>query len=139
VEDDAAGQRSWLLNYQVREQAGLEFYFIIMAADAPAGTLRLYDFQEDSFSWGSWIVMPGAPRRVAHQSVALVYELGCGVLGFPQSHFEVRKANRSVCRFHQKYGAAITDEDELQYFFKITAENALKSKSGETVESLNLP
>lgn len=44
-------------------------------------------------------------------------EFGFYGLGFEKSHFDVRKGNDKVIAFHQRFGAKIVDEDELDYFF----------------------
>jgi len=117
-------QQEWLRNYKVKEQNGQEFYFIITGKDeAPLGTVRLYDFQNDSFCWGSWIVLPEAPRTTAVESALLVYECAFYKLGFLRSHFDVRKANERVLAFHRRFGASEVGEDEDNVFFNFSRED----------------
>jgi RimJ/RimL family protein N-acetyltransferase len=127
VTNDVAAQRAWLEAYAQRETEGAEFYFIILHEGAAVGTLRLYDARDDSFQWGSWVIQRGTAPRVALRSVALVYDLGFRSLGFAHSHFETRRDNLSVKRFHLRCGAEITGEDEHHYFYRISREEALKS------------
>ncbi|WP_164102726.1 GNAT family N-acetyltransferase [Candidatus Laterigemmans baculatus] len=119
VSNDLAAQESWIREYKRRESQSTEFYFIIRKSDEPTGTVRIYDFREDSFCWGSWIIKPGASPRVSIASVQLVYKIGFQALGFAQSHFEVRKQNSSVNRFHLKMGAVRVGEDVDSYFYSI--------------------
>jgi hypothetical protein len=125
VSHDLAAQESWLTGSMQRSCIGAEFYFIILHQSKPVGTVRLYDFNQDSFCWGSWIIVPGTPMRVALQSAAGVYEIGHHVLGFPRAHFEVRKDNASVSRFHRRMGAVLISEDACSYHYSIEAKDAL--------------
>ena len=112
-------QLRWMRSYASREAAGLEAYFLVEVHRQPHGCLRLYDYRpaEDSFCWGSWIIRPGAPASTAYQSAILAYDLAFGHLGFARSHFDVRQANGSVWKFHEKMGARLTGEDALNRFY----------------------
>lgn len=112
------GQRQWLAAYKERERQGLEYYYIIESKQrVPCGTMRLYDFREDSFMWGSWIIRPGSPARVSVESLLVMYRHGFEDLGFPESRFEVRKDNARVVAFHHRFGAKLLGEDDRTYFF----------------------
>jgi RimJ/RimL family protein N-acetyltransferase len=118
VTNDLQAQRDWLAKYKVREQARQEYYFIIEShALEPLGVVRLYDFQGDSFCWGSWILKPGAPALAAIESALAVYETAFYALGFQRSHFEVRKGNSKVMDFHLRFGAVVVHEDDLEHHF----------------------
>ena len=127
VEDDLAKQEEWLRRYKRREAEGTEYYFVIEApTGTPCGTVRLYDFRGESFSWGSWIVRPGSPTTAALESALLVYDHGFGPLGFTRSHFEVRKENARVVAFHQRFGARVVSEDAHNFYFDFTADDYAK-------------
>ena len=65
-------QRAWIERYKQREEHGAEIYFIIERKDErPCGTVRLYDFTDDSFTWGSWILDETKPPKAALESVLL--------------------------------------------------------------------
>jgi RimJ/RimL family protein N-acetyltransferase len=101
-----------------------QYYCIVEDKNANAvGTVRLYDFQGDSFCWGSWILLPEAPRKAAIESALMVYEFGFYKLGFLRSHFDVRKQNTRVIDFHQRLGAKIVRESALDYFFSYSRED----------------
>ncbi|MBY0525320.1 MAG: GNAT family N-acetyltransferase [Gemmataceae bacterium] len=120
VSNDLQHQIEWLASYKERERQLSEYYFIIENnAGQAIGTVRLYDFQGDSFSWGSWIMKQGLPPHFAIESAMLVYEFAFGKLGFVRSHFDVRRENLSVIRFHKRFGAEQTREDALNYYFQI--------------------
>jgi len=111
-------QKEWIRNYKQREEEKKEFYFVIESKDEEKlGLVRMYDFQGDSFCWGSWLIKEDAPKTTAIESALQIYEFGFYKLGFQKSHFDVRKGNDKVIAFHQRFGAKIVDEDELDYFF----------------------
>lgn len=114
-------QKEWIKNYKQREENKKEFYFVIESKDKEKlGLVRMYDFQDDSFCWGSWLIKEDAPKTAAIESALQIYEFGFYNLGFEKSHFDVRKGNDKVVAFHQRFGAKIIDEDELDYFFNFT-------------------
>ncbi|WP_205352327.1 GNAT family N-acetyltransferase [Vibrio cholerae] len=131
VANDINAQREWIKNYKNKESQKIEFYFIIERNDGvPCGTVRIYDFKNDSFSWGSWILNDSKPRYAAVESAFLIYEFGFEKLGFKKSHFEVVKGNDKVSDFHLKFGAQQVDEDSDNYYYEISksvvAENKIK-------------
>ncbi|TLT05402.1 GNAT family N-acetyltransferase [Aliarcobacter cibarius] len=111
-------QKEWIKNYKRREEEKKEFYFVIESKDEKKlGLVRMYDFQDESFCWGSWLIKEEAPKTTAIESALQIYEFGFYSLGFEKSHFDVRKGNDKVIAFHHRFGAKIVDEDELDYFF----------------------
>ena len=117
----ANAQREWVIAYKVREAANLEFYFVICTLlGQPCGAVRLYDFSDRSFCWGSWILDGQKSRYSAIESALLVYEAGFGRLGFQQSHFDVRRENVKVISFHKKMGARETRQDDQNVYFEIS-------------------
>jgi RimJ/RimL family protein N-acetyltransferase len=111
-------QKEWIKNYKQRENEQKEFYFLIESKnEEKLGLVRMYDFQADSFCWGSWLIKEDAPKSTAIESALQIYEFGFYKLGFEKSHFDVRKGNDKVIAFHQRFGANIVDKDELDYFF----------------------
>ena len=122
-------QKEWIKNYKQREEEKKEFYFVIESKDKrKLGLVRMYDFQDDSFCWGSWLIKEDAPKTTAIESALQIYEFGFYNLGFEKSHFDVRKGNDKVIAFHQRFGAKIVDEDELDYFFNFEKSDYEKMK-----------
>jgi RimJ/RimL family protein N-acetyltransferase len=119
---DVGAQLKWLEGYKVREMAGEEYYFVIVNDGADHGVVRMYDFRElegrRSFCWGSWIIPRPKVPGLATYSALLVYEVGFGALGFDQCHFDVRRGNTGVIRFHEAAGAHRVGEDEVDLFFR---------------------
>ncbi|MDD3591552.1 MAG: GNAT family N-acetyltransferase [Sulfurovum sp.] len=111
-------QKEWIKNYKKREKEGQEFYFVIESKnEEKLGLVRVYDFKDGSFCWGSWLIKEDAPKTTAIESALQIYEFGFYNLGFQKSHFDVRKGNDKVIAFHKRFGAKIVDKDELDYFF----------------------
>mgnify|MGYP001809647060 CR=1 FL=1 len=124
VKNDVEAQQQWIAEYKKRETAEKEFYFIIESREGePLGTIRLYDFRGGSFCWGSWILKHEAPPYAALESVLSIYEIAIKQLGFLQSHTDVRKGNTAVQNFLLQFGAEITGEDDINTYFRMTAES----------------
>lgn len=122
---DLDAQVAWMRAYALRHSAGNEAYFIIEANGVPQGSLRLYDYRsaDDSYCWGSWIIRPGAPAATAFGSLILAYDLAFGALRFAKARFEVRQANVSVWKFHEKLGVKMVREDHLTRYYEYPAED----------------
>ncbi|WP_051237326.1 GNAT family N-acetyltransferase [Ottowia thiooxydans] len=129
-------QRQWLARYAADES---QAYFVIEAlrdVGQPAasdssprsllGTVRLYDAQDDSFCWGSWMLVPGAPPFAAIESALMVYRYALD-LGFRAAHFEVQQGNFAVCRFHENFGAVRVGEEAGQIQYTLNHERMLES------------
>jgi RimJ/RimL family protein N-acetyltransferase len=113
-------QIEWLQNYSKSDD---QVYFIITNVNNELfGTVRLYDSQGESFCWGSWILKTGVPQSSAIESALMVYSFAIDHLGFRQAHFDVRKGNETVWRFHERFGAVKVRETELDYEFQIGSE-----------------
>ncbi|ATH13101.1 hypothetical protein CHL79_12085 [Delftia acidovorans] len=110
-------QRNWLENYSINEG---QAYFIIENDGEAIGTVRLYDAKGKSFCWGSWIIKNGSPSHAAIESALMVYAFSTDSLEFTASHFDVRKDNEHVVRFHERFGAKRTGETREDYLFSIS-------------------
>jgi RimJ/RimL family protein N-acetyltransferase len=116
---DVQKQIAWLANYAKDPS---QIYFIIQdKAGAPVGTVRLYDQRNDSFCWGSWILKAGTPSSYSVESALIIYHYA-RELGFTRSHFDVRKENASVWKFHERFGAKRIEETDIDYFYNIDAD-----------------
>lgn len=125
VSGELAEQQAWLDRYA---QADDQAYFIIEFQDAPIGAVRLYDPQGDSFCWGSWILAPGSPAFAAMESALMVYAYAVDHLGFTAAHFDVRKGNERVWRFHERFGAQRVAETEHDFFYRLDRESIAASR-----------
>jgi len=117
--NDLDAQRAWLDQYRNSEG---QAYFIIEHGNEPIGTVRLYDARGTSFCWGSWILKDGRPRQAAMESALMVYAYALDHLGFSACHFDVRKGNERVIKFHERFGAVRTGETPDDYLFSLSLE-----------------
>jgi len=119
-------QRIWLDKYTNNDD---QVYFIIEHLSKPIGTVRLYDAIGNSFCWGSWILQDDSPLHAAIESALMVYSYAIDHLGFSASHFDVRKENEKVWRFHERFGARRISETELDYFYTLDIQSIIASCS----------
>ena len=127
VDSSIEAQKLWIESYKVREKNEKEFYFVLESKNSEKlGLVRMYDFKEKSFSWGSWLIKDNAPKATAIESALQVYEFGFNKLGFEKSHFDVRKGNDRVVAFHKRFGANIVDQNQADYFFNFERKDYIK-------------
>jgi RimJ/RimL family protein N-acetyltransferase len=114
--NDLKQQETWLQNYKKDNE---QVYFIILDKNTRrVGTVRLYNRVGESFCWGSWILKEGVPSAYSIESALLVYHFAL-TLGFEKSHFDVRKGNQSIWKFHERFGATRTKETDTDFFYEI--------------------
>lgn len=117
-------QESFIRQYQ---KSCEDFYFIICDwSGRTLGTVRIYDIQNDSFCWGSWILTSNSPIAAAVESALLVYDFSFFSLHYLRSHFDVRKENKKVIDFHLRLGAQIVGETGCDVLFSYDVEAFLK-------------
>lgn len=114
--NDLSAQREWLRAY---ENGRGQAYFIITYQRRSIGTVRVYDARGDSFCWGSWILTSDRPKHAAMESALMVYAYAVDHLRFRACHFDVRKGNERVIRFHERFGATRTGETAQDYLFEM--------------------
>ncbi|MEI6336333.1 MAG: GNAT family N-acetyltransferase [Methylococcaceae bacterium] len=121
VDADLDKQKNWLNHYA--EQTDQAYFIIESVEGEPLGTVRLYDAQEQSFCWGSWILKEGAPQTAAIESALMVYAYAIDYLKFQSAHFDVSSGNESVWRFHERFGAIRISETTMNFSYKISFED----------------
>lgn len=125
VPNDIDAQRLWLSEYS---KCNGQAYFIIEYQDQKIGTVRLYDAKENSFCWGSWILISSRPSHAAMEAALMVYTYAIDHLGFSATHFDVRKGNERVWKFHERFGAKRIAETELDFLYTIDLNNLLEAR-----------
>ena len=128
VSDEVSAQENYIRQYLESNTRGREsFYFIFTntATGERCGTVRIYNFKDDKFEWGSWILDANKTRYAAMETAVLIYEFAFNTLGFGKSEFEVNRNNEKVVSYHIKSGATIIGEDDVNYYFRIEKEVGL--------------
>lgn len=128
INPDVEKQRQWIVAKQQQEN---DYHLIIESqAREPYGVIAIYDINYNlgTFDWGRWVIDRNAPAYTAIESCLLIYYFAFVKLKLEQSLFEVRKKNKKVVEFHNKY-ASIISEDESFYFYSCNSNqfNALLS------------
>ena len=122
--NDIDKQLEYIDNYQ---QDNNQAYFIIQDKNNnKIGTVRLYSPIENLFCWGSWILVDGCNYYYSIESALMVYSYGL-FLGFNGAYFDVRNHNLSVKKFHERFGAKIVRQDDVDTFYKIGYEDIMTS------------
>lgn len=107
-----------------------EWYFIIESkTNEPIGTYRIYDLKEDSFCIGSWLMKDNCNPFEMMEGECLCKKFAFEQTGFEKFHFDVRKENKKVIRYHKLMGAKIVGETDIDYFFECTKEDYLNNIS----------
>lgn len=127
VNSDLGDQLNWLRSY---ENDNKQAYFLIEDDSSlePFGTIRIYDQRGKSFCWGSWVLKDNTPSAYAIESALLVYCYAL-LMGFDGAHFDVRKRNRSVWKFHERFGAVKVSETSEDFYYTINYESILSGFS----------
>jgi RimJ/RimL family protein N-acetyltransferase len=118
IRGTADDQRRWIDDYKAREADGSELYYIIERRDGMrCGTVRLYDIQVESFTWGSWILDQNKPPKAALESAMLSFGIGFQDLGLERATVDVRIANTHAEAFYRRLGMTETHRTEQDIFF----------------------
>jgi RimJ/RimL family protein N-acetyltransferase len=126
VTAELSAQQKWLESYELSQG---QAYFIIEYKRKCIGTVRLYDQHQSSFCWGSWILMKGSPTHAAIESALMVYSYALDDLGFKAAHFDVRKGNESVWKFHERFGAKRSTTIDNDYLYTIDFQSIQRSRT----------
>lgn len=96
----------WIERYMLREEAGMEIYYIVERLDSrrPCGTVRLYDIDVDAFTWGSWILDNNKTWKAALESAVLSFRVGFNSLEKNLARVRVRVANKRANAFYRRLG-----------------------------------
>lgn len=114
-------QRLWIEAYKVRESAGQELYYVIERLDGVrCGTVRLYNFTPNDFTWGSWILDASKPPRAALESAVLSFGIGFHDLGLGVANVDVQVDNTHAISFYRRFGMTEVDRTAEEIFFRYT-------------------
>ena len=119
VVGDVKDQRQWIEACKHREAAGLEFYYIIERMDgARCGTVRLYEIEEDSFTWGSWILDSSKSKKAALESAVLSFGVAFELLSLQLARVDVATQNEHAEKFYRRFGMTEIHRTDSQIFFE---------------------
>lgn len=120
-------QKEYIKNCLNKED---EWYLIIENKEhKPIGTYRIYDLRKDSFCIGSWLMINDCSPMEMLEGEFLAKKFAFEKTAFNKFHFDVRKDNKKVIRYHKMMGAKQVGETELDYLFECTREEYLKNIS----------
>lgn len=118
VQGTIEDQRGWIEAYKTREAEGREFYYIIMRHDGRrCGTVRLYEIEGDSFTWGSWILDENKPLKAVLESAVLSFGAGFQLTGAEHAKVDVRVHNTHAQAFYIRLGMTETHRTDQDIFF----------------------
>lgn len=131
VSGTAEDQRAWIERYKTREAEGLEYYYVIeRPSDGfPFGTVRLYNIEAESFTWGSWILDANKPAKAALESAVLSFGIGFELLRKKRALIDVRRDNARALNFYRRFGMQETGEDGVNIYFVYSADRYAASKA----------
>ena len=105
-----------------------EWYFIIEnKKQEPIGTYRIYDLKDDSFCIGSWLMIDDCSPIEMMEGEYLAKMFAFKATGFNKFHFDVRKGNKKVIRYHKMMGAKQVGETDLDYLFECSKEDYISN------------
>jgi RimJ/RimL family protein N-acetyltransferase len=125
TENNVEKQKEYIRRYKTLDD---ELFFIIEnKKHEPIGTYRIYDLREDSFCIGSWLMVDGCSPMEMIEGEYLSKMYAFEQTGFKKFHFDVRKENKKVIRYHKMMGARQVGETDLDYLFECTKEDYLNN------------
>lgn len=123
-------QYTWINSYKIRERAGKELYYIITHHDGiRCGTVRLYDINSDSFTWGSWVLDRNKPSKAALESAVLSFGIGFEKLCTGLANINVRCGNTRAIDFYRRFGMIETHRIAETIFFNYERARFLADKN----------
>lgn len=106
TENDVEKQRAYIRGYKEREQQGKDYYFIFFKQDEPVGLARIYNIQDKTFTFGSWIFKEGLPFWVPIAGAIIAREFAFEELG-KEKEIDVdgtHEDNKGVISFSRMLG-----------------------------------
>jgi len=118
---DIEQQKQWIRDYKLREEQGLDYYFLFSIHGQPQGLARIYDITEDTFTQGSWIFSPEAALGASVLGNIISSEIGFDFLEKKVEYSDARRDNKTH-RYVQSFNPEIIKTDELNIYYKILPE-----------------
>jgi len=109
TENDEEKQRAYIRGYKEREMQGKDYYFIFFLQREPVGVARIYNVQETTFTFGSWLFKEGLPYWVSIAGAIIARECAFESIG-KEKELEVdgmHEDNHGVIAFSKMLGQII--------------------------------
>jgi len=124
---DIEQQKQWIRNYKLREEQGLDYYFLFLIDNQPQGLARIYDITENTFTQGSWIFSPEAVLGASVLGNIISSEIGFEFLEKEIEYTDARKENNTH-RYVKSFHPEIIKTDEENIYYKILPEKFNQGK-----------
>jgi len=124
---DIEQQKQWIRNYKLREEQGLDYYFLFLINNKPQGLARIYDITENTFTQGSWIFSPDAVLGASVLGNIISSEIGFEFLEKKIEYSDSRK-DTTTHRYVRAFNPEIITTDELNIYYKILPEGFMQGK-----------
>lgn len=129
VVGDVEDQRRWIESYKHREAREHEFYYIIERSNGVrCGAVRLYDIEQGSFTWGSWILDENKPKKAALESAVLSFCVAFEALALRLARVDVAIQNTHAAKFYERFGMTEIKRTESQIYFQYSCEQFYAGK-----------
>ena len=115
---DIEQQKQWIRDYKLREEQGLDYYFLFSIDDQPQGLARIYNITEDTFTQGSWVFSPEAVLGASVLGNIISTEIGFDFLEKKEEYTDTRRDNNTH-RYVSAFQPEIIKTDELDVYYKI--------------------
>lgn len=99
-------QKKWIKDYKNRESKGLDYYFIFFKENKPIGLSRIYNIKGNTFTSGSWAMLPGVSMELVLAVPLIMREIAFEKLCFDyEDDFDgVHVNNKKVLKFNKMFG-----------------------------------
>lgn len=111
TENDLVKQCAYINNYRLKESLGVDYYFIFFLHAEPVGVARIYNIEDTTFTFGSWVFKEGLPYWVSIAGAIISREIAFETLG-KAKELEVdgtHEDNKGVISFSRMLGMDFND------------------------------
>lgn len=128
---DLEKQKKWIRDYKKREKINEEFYFIAIDENGEKfATYRLYNKNKYSIEVGSFVSKPFYKNAINVIKVDVILKnFVFEELGYKILVFEVRKKNKSVISYHNKFNPLLINEDDLNCYYILHKDAFFETKN----------
>ena len=121
-------QKNWIRTYKEREAAGLEYYYVITTKDQiPCGTARLYDIDNNTCNFGSFVLGQNKPHRAALDSIVAIFSFAFNVLKLKHCEIKVSRFNDHAFSFYKRFGMQETKREEGEIYLVYRKDTFIKN------------